>query len=229
MKRLIGAARWCGLFLMLISWPMQSGCRNKAAPPDDAASAVSIDVERGAVSLPATVRSSQYDDRPVPGHHVVVWKGGGSSGNALFVCDASDRTVLEALERLGAVPGNNLTADSWYKRKQPEATDPDLIAEGTPVDAFVTWEGREEPLPLGEIFESGEVKLRFAGNGALIPEFESGCVICLQSCPGGKVANAAYTMRDYAAGRGRLQLRENVLPPDGTRVTIILKPDLDAR
>lgn len=229
MKRLIGAARWCGLFLIVIPLAMQSGCRNKAERQDDAAAALSTDVERGTLRLPATVRASQYDDRPVPHHHVVVWKGGGSSGNALFVCDAGDRQVLEALERLGAVPGDNLTADSWYKRKQPEATDPDLIAEGTPIDAFVTWEGLEEPLPISDIFKSGEVRLRFAGNAALIPEFESGCVICLQSCPGGKVANAAYTMRDYAQGRGRLELREGLLPPNGARVTIILKPDLNER
>jgi heterodisulfide reductase subunit C len=51
-----------------------------------------------------------------------------------------------------------------------------------------------------------------------------GCVVCLFSCPGSKVGNRTYTVRDYVQGTTRFRVREAVLPDDGTEVTVILAP-----
>ena len=65
--------------------------------------------------------------------------------------------------------------------------------------------------------------MRFGGHRANVPEWHSGCVVCLYSCPGSKVGNATYTVRDWVEGTTRFRVRRGVLPPDGTPVTIVLR------
>lgn len=56
-----------------------------------------------------------------------------------------------------------------------------------------------------------------------IPRWKSGCVVCLYSCPGSKVGNARYTVRDYEKGTTRFRVRPGVLPEDGGRVGVVLR------
>lgn len=65
--------------------------------------------------------------------------------------------------------------------------------------------------------------MRFGGNRRNIPEWESGCIVCLYSCPGSKVGNARYTVRDYEDGVTRFRVRAGALPRDDTRVGVILR------
>ncbi len=46
---------------------------------------------------------------------------------------------------------------------------------------------------------------------------------CLYSCPGGKVSNASYTIRDFVDEETEFRAQENLLPPDNTNVILILK------
>ncbi len=54
--------------------------------------------------------------------------------------------------------------------------------------------------------------LRFGGHRANIPAWKSGCVVCLYSCPGGKVGNARYTVRDWTKQTTRFTVKKGVLP-----------------
>ena len=65
--------------------------------------------------------------------------------------------------------------------------------------------------------------MRFGGHRANIPKWKSGCVVCLYSCPGSKVGNARYTVRDYARNATRFRAREGALPPDGTKVRVVFR------
>lgn len=59
------------------------------------------------------------------------------------------------------------------------------------MEASVWWRGLSQPLPVSALFDdpSGKgIDFRFGGNKALIPVWRSGCILCLQSCPGGKVS-----------------------------------------
>ena len=60
----------------------------------------------------------------------------------------------------------------------------------------------------------------FGGHRDNIPQWLSGCVICLYPCPGSKVGNVAYTVRDYAEGTTHFGVQPGVLPADGAEVTI---------
>ena len=53
--------------------------------------------------------------------------------------------------------------------------------------------------------------------------------VCLYSCPGSKVGNANYTVRDFVAGEAHFQVNADVLPPDRTEVLVRFRLQGDAR
>jgi hypothetical protein len=164
----------------------------------------------------------------VKGHHAVVWKEGKSSRWALFASDASDHDIRIALDSLGAKRGENLTAESWNAREDARSTEPDKRVEGSRIEAFVEWRGSRGRIPLAAILrEKGQktprIDLRYGGNERFQPEFKSGCIVCLYSCPGGAVGNHAHPIRDSVRDGIVYASVPNRLPPAGTQVTIILK------
>ena len=181
-----------------------------------------------AIEFPATVHAAGFERRllGMPGYHLIVWKSGHAATAALFEADVTDVQVLDALESMGAKPGNNLPMATWDDRNDPKSNDPDRIIAGPPVDILVRLPGRPQPVPLDQILEDKEGKgfeMRLGGHRANIPKWHSGCIACLYSCPGSKVGNARATVRDYTKNPGRYRVRPGVLPEDGTKVTIVLR------
>jgi hypothetical protein len=169
----------------------------------------------------------------VQGHHAIVWKEGRAKTWALFASDASDHDVRLALDSLGAHRGENLTPASWNERDDPKNPEPDKRVTGTPVDVFVEWDGSRGPVPLARLLaEKGQprpkIDMRYGGNEQWQKDFHSGCIVCLYSCPGGAIGNHAHPIRDYVRDGVVYSALRNALPPAGTRVTIILKPRLEA-
>jgi len=168
----------------------------------------------------------------VKGHHAITWKGGSAHSRALFVSDASDHDVRVALNALGAKPGENLSEDSWNAREDAKNPDPDKRVNGTPVDVFVEWNGHRIPLQ-DLIAEKGHVTpmldFRYGGNERFQKDFKSGCIVCLYSCPGGAIGNRAHPIRDYVRDGVVYSSVPARMPPDGTRVTIVLKPHQEER
>ncbi|MEW6348621.1 MAG: YdjY domain-containing protein [Thermodesulfobacteriota bacterium] len=160
----------------------------------------------------------------MPGHHAVVWKGGGAARKALLAAYVEDTTFHDAMVSIGAKPGNNLTQKTWSERFNKTSRAPSTKIEGSPVGVWVWWDGLEKPLPLKDLFKDPGGKgihLRFGGNKALIPVWRSGCVVCLQSCPGSKIGNRSYTIRDYVDGKATFTLNEKTVPP-GKRKAVVL-------
>lgn len=186
------------------------------------------DARHREVRFEATVQPNAMA-RPlgVKGHHAIVWKGGGAKTWALFVAEASDRDVRRALESIGARAGENLTAESWTKRDDATSREPDKRVEGTHIDVFVEWRGSRGRVPLSRLIaEKGAVPrfdFRYGGNQRHQPEFRSGCIVCLYSCPGGAIGNRAHPIRDYVRDGVVYASVPKRLPPAGTKVTIILK------
>ena len=161
----------------------------------------------------------------MPGYHAVVWKGGSAAGAGLFEADVSDTDVLDALERLRR-PGPAIPIDAWEKRRDAKSRAPDTVIAGPAVDVLVRLPGRGSLAPLSELLvdPGGRgLDLRFGNNRANIAKWGSGCIVCLYSCPGSKVGNARYTLRDYENGVTSFRVRDGVLPADGTRVGIVLR------
>lgn len=159
----------------------------------------------------------------IAGYHFIVWDGGGSADHALLLAQVSDVQVLDALESLGAQPGNGLQIDSWDDRHDPNAEAPRQVIAGPSVVIEVLVPGRNDALGLEEILvDPGErgFDMRFGGHRDNIGQWHSGCVVCLYSCPGSKVGNASYTVADFVQGATHFEVRPGVLPADGTEVTV---------
>jgi hypothetical protein len=180
----------------------------------------------GEVEFSATVHASRFDGWIMPGYHAIVWKDGSAAGHALLVADASDVEVLDALERLGARPGNNLSMEAWERRKDKTSAAPDAAVAGPDVEILLRLPGRAELVPLSSVLEDPGgrgIAMRFGGNRENSRRWMSGCIACLYSCPGSKVGNARYTVRDYVKDTTRFRVREGTLPPDGTRIGVVLR------
>ncbi len=192
------------------------------------ASPSAVRVSGRAVEFPAAVSRASFEREllGMPGYHLIVWKDGGAAMAALFRAEVTDTEVLDALERLGAKPGNALGMGVWDDRKDSSSKAPDQVIQGPPVEILVRVPGRKEPLRLDQILQDPGGRgfdMRFGGHRANIPKWKSGCVVCLYSCPGSKIGNARYTVRDYEKETTRFRVRPGVLPEDGTRVTIVFR------
>lgn len=179
------------------------------------------------IEFTATVYAKPFDwGWVMPSYHAIVWKGGRAAGYALLQAEVTDSQVLEALESLGAKPGNNLTMDAWEERKNWRNPAPDTIIEGEPVEILLRIPGQRGLTPLSSVLEDPAgrgLEMRFGGNRGNIPRWKSGCVACLYSCPGSKVGNARYTVRDYANAVTRFRVKRGTLPKDGTRIGVIFR------
>ena len=180
------------------------------------------------IEFPAVVTAGSFEREilGMPGYHLIVWKDGRAASAALLRAEVTDAEVLDALERLGARPGDALGMATWEERKDSASRAPDAVILGPPVEILVKVPGRKQPLTLAEILEDPGGRgfdMRFGGHRANIPKWKSGCVVCLYSCPGSKVGNARYTVRDYVKGTTKFRVRRGVLPEDGSRVSVVLR------
>jgi hypothetical protein len=179
-------------------------------------------VDDSTIEFPAHVATAGFGDEPMAGYHLIVWDHGGAADHSLFVAEVSDVQVIDGLEALDAQPGDALGINSWDERNDTEATAPDEVVLGPPVTIeFILADGTT--LALADVVgDSGGrgFDMRFGGHRANIPEWHSGCVVCLYSCPGSKVGNASYTIRDFVAGATHFTVNRDLLPRDGTRLTV---------
>ena len=201
---------------------VSSACRGQQGPPG-----VLTIRQPGEIEFTARVNAKAFEDGWImPGYHALVWKGGRMAHAALLQADVTDRQVLEALEGLGAKPGDNLPMAAWEERKNPKHPAPDTVIAGPAVEVLLRLPGREGLVPLSSALQDRAgrgLEMRFGGNGANIPVWKSGCIVCLYSCPGSKVGNARYTVRDYAKDATRFRVKVGVLPKDGSRVGVVLR------
>lgn len=183
------------------------------------------------IEFTARVAAGSFNRRfLMPGYHAIVWRDGTASYASLFRADVTDFQVLDALEALGAKPGNALGMATWEERKDPRSAAPDQVIAGPPVEVLVRLPGKPQLVPLADLLEDrdrgpahGGLELRLGGHRANIPKWHSGCIVCLYSCPGSKIGNARYTVRDYTKNETRFRARTELLPADGTRVGIVVR------
>lgn len=176
--------------------------------------------------IPATLHARRYasatgDDAL---YHALVHEGGGAAMKALLTTPVSDRELAGELRALGAQDGGGVPMAAWNLRRLPLVTAPERRVAGSPMTLLVEWSGWASPRRLDELVQDpgGQgLALRFGGNEEHDHHWESGCVVCLYSCPGGVISNSRYTLRDYVRDATRF-LPAPDLPPDGTEVILTL-------
>jgi hypothetical protein len=201
-------------------------CAGAAGAPASA-----VRVGNREIEFPATVSRKAFEREllgmGMPGYHLIVWKDGGAAAASLFRAEVTDVAVLDALEKLGARPGNKLGMGVWDDRKDKASKEPDEVIAGPPVEILIRVPGRPAPLTLDQLLDDPGGKgfdMRFGGHRANIPKWKSGCIVCLYSCPGSKVGNARYTVRDWEKGTTKFRVKKGApLPADGERVGVIFR------
>ena len=148
-----------------------------------------------------------------PSRHGVVFKDGMNGEKCILRGLCSEKDFYAALLSVGGVPGDKLV----FTEAQPG----DLI-EGQKMDVTVSWEGSNGEIPWADIMTTGNGKpyvadFRFGGNIKAAYAKNTGCILCIESCPVGICSNAAY-------GYGVVETTKteqfygnpDVLPEDGT-------------
>lgn len=117
-------------------------------------------------------------------HWGIVFKDGKLADKAILKAYAHHLDFHDALLKIGAVPGNNLTEDKTGE-----------VVKGSELIVTATWPGLNKELSLNDIFydSTGKgFKIRFGGNkGSALTE-NTGCITCCESCWIGITSNAAY-------------------------------------
>ncbi len=157
------------------------------------------------LQLPGTLqalafRSASGEDA---GYHALVYEGGGAAAKALLTTPVPDLEVAERLRELGAQDGGGVPMAAWNLRHLPLVRPPGARVAGTALRVLVEWEGWESPRDFSTLLQDpgGQgVAFRFGGNEEQDPLWDSGCIACLFSCPGGVISNERYTIRDHVRG-----------------------------
>lgn len=152
-------------------------------------------------------------------HWGVVFRGGKLHDRAILKAYARPEDFHDALLRLGARPGNNMTDESYG-----------IAVAGEVLAVRATWPGLGKELMLADIFsdESGKgFQIRFGGNRQASVDEATGCITCLESCWVGVTSNARYphisSLRRAINPNSRFQGRSTALPADGKPVMLIYR------
>lgn len=196
-----------------------------AEPADDAAAAteetdysqIITDTAKQTVTVYAQVNGKYFTENS---RHGVVFKDGSNGEKCIFRGLCSEKDFYGQMIAAGFEPGDNL----------PVPCEDDAIIEGQPLSVTVTWEGQEEPVPFEKCIKTGDGKeyvgdWRFGGNIKKAYKANTGCILCIESCPVGIVSNAAYgygvienTKKQQFFGN------DEVVPEDGTIVQVTFAP-----
>ena len=181
---------------------------------DEGAIPVIIDAEKREVIIEAEVNGKYFNS---PTRHGVVFKGGSNGDKAVLRALCDEREFYQALIDIGAEPGNNLSFEDMKLGK---------TVEGEKLNVFVIWDGLDREIPFADIIKSADSRtmdLRFGGNFENAKARRTGCILCLDSCAVGIVSDAAYETGAVEMKKVDRFGREDVLPADGTKVSVIFR------
>lgn len=183
---------------------------------DEGAEPVIIDADKKEVIIEAIV-NGKYFNSPSR-HHGIVFEGGKYGDRAVLIGLSDEREVYQALIDIGAVAGNNLKLEEYTKVSKN--------VDGQQLDVFVTWDGLGKEIPFAEIIKSDDVRdmdIRFGGNFEAAKENRTGCILCLDSCPIAITSDAAYATAELDSKKIDKFIRDDVLPKDGEKVSVIFR------
>ncbi len=195
-----------GLFRSLSSFVLAAlgvALAAQGPPPDG-----EIRIVGDAIEFQGFFQPEVYRNHPVRfhGHHAITYLGGSMAPKALITTEVPDRKVAEFLSRLGLDSAGGIPAKAWSLKDDPGANEPDLRAQGTRLHVLIRFKTAKKSdwIPLQDLLsdhgEPSQLDLRFADNRQWIDLYQSGCIVCLSSCPGSKIANHNYTIRENDQG-----------------------------
>jgi hypothetical protein len=152
-------------------------------------------------------------------HWGIVFREGKFQDRAILRAYAHHLDFHDALIKIGAKPGNNLTKDTVGK-----------YVEGDLLDVKATWPGLGKELTLDQIFHDQTGKgfqIKFGGNRKASEEQNTGCITCLESCWTSISSNSNYpqtnSLKRFINPNSRFKGQADVLPGDGKPVILMYR------
>lgn len=149
-------------------------------------------------------------------HWGIVFKGGKFQDRAILKSYAHHLDFHDALIKIGAKPGNNLTKNTIGQYVEGEALD---------IKAIIPPSNKE--YSLNDIFydETGKgFHIKFGGNRKASEEQNTGCITCLESCWISISSNSKYpqtgSIKRFINPNSRFRGKADVLPGDGKPVIL---------
>ena len=211
MKKFLALAMTFALAAVLVACGSDNTAKSEDTDKDIDTSQLIIDKDNKSISMYAEVNGQFFTEST---RHGVVYQDGGNKDVTLFRAYPSQFDFYDALEEIGAKPGDNLSLD-----------DLGGTVDGSKLDVTVSWDGSDGEIPFAEVIKtsSGEpykVDARFGGMLEAAKEYDTGCIFCLESCPAGISSNAAYPFGVVDEGIEQFMGNGDILPKDGSQVKI---------
>lgn len=151
-------------------------------------------------------------------HWGVVFKDGKFGDRAILKAYCNQLDFHDALIKIGAKPGNNLTKDSIGK-----------FVEGDELELTALIDSKEYPIE--KIFKDSTgkgFKIKFGGNRKASEEQKTGCITCLESCWISITSNANYpltnSIKRFISPNSHFKGNEEILPAkEGYPVILIYR------
>lgn len=173
---------------------------------------MTISKDKKEVRMTAEVNGKYFTEST---RHGVVFKDGSNGEKSVLRGLVSPVDFHQALLDIGAKPGNNVKLEDMDKG---------VKVEGDKLEVFVTWEGLNKEIPFNDIIKSSDPRpmdVKFGGNLDRAKEKNTGCILCLDSCAVGITSNSSY--ETGASKTVKFNGNSDVLPKDGTKVTVIFR------
>ena len=132
--------------------------------------------------------------------HAIVAKSGKNNEQSMFVSYSNQNDLYDALEKIGAKPGNNVTMDNMGKE----------AVKGDKIDISFKFQGSDNELGINDVIKEPA------------KDMNTGCMTCLQSCPLGITSNASQLIGADEKDGVKYTLADSV-PADKTPVIITYK------
>ncbi|MEK6266242.1 MAG: YdjY domain-containing protein [Clostridium sp.] len=205
------------LSIIILTAALAVGCSsNKASEEtktlEKADKLMVVDTDKKEIRMETEVNAKYFTEST---RHGVVFKDGSNGEKSALRGLVSQFDFHQALLDIGAKPGDNLKMEDMKKS---------VAVAGDKIDVFVTWEGLGKEIPFNDIIKSSDAKpmdIRFGGNLESAKATNTGCVLCLDSCAVGITSNANYVTG--SSDTVKFYGNEEILPEDGTRVTVVFK------
>ena len=163
-----------------------------------------IVIDKDAKTITINASSTGFKDDSI---HFLVNKDGKNAGKSRFITEATPTQVHDALEQIGATPGNNIKLE-----------DETGTIEGSDLKVVVRLDGNDyDPMDFISASDTRPLQVRFGGNKEANEKAGTGCIFCLESCPLGIISNASYAFQEPIKFEANSQL-----PAAGTTVQFVI-------
>lgn len=177
-----------------------------------------VNKEAREISMPAEVNGKYFNE---PTRHGVVFLAGSNGEKSVLRGLSDEKQFYAALVSIGGVPGDNVTLEDMKA-----GPDNGKSVEGSKLNVFVKWDGSNGEIPFKDIIKTNvdrPMDIRFGGNLQAANKANTGCVLCLDSCAVGITSNASYPTGTTQNKLAEFYGNKEILPTDGTRVTVIFR------